>query len=56
MTIVCPADAEEMERFMKVSVDWPHPIYIRLAKGYDPIVTDPDKLCYRAGTDVPRGQ
>lgn len=42
MTIVCPADAEEMERFMEVSVDWPHPIYIRLAKGYDPIVTDPN--------------
>ncbi|MCJ2164139.1 MULTISPECIES: transketolase C-terminal domain-containing protein [unclassified Pseudodesulfovibrio] len=42
MTIVCPADAEEMERFMDVSVDWPHPIYIRLAKGYDPVVTDPD--------------
>jgi len=37
MTIVCPADAEEMERFMNVSVDWPHPIYIRLAKGYDPL-------------------
>lgn len=41
MTIVCPADAEEMERFMETSLDWPHPIYIRLAKGYDPIVTDP---------------
>jgi len=59
MTIVCPADAEEMERFMKVSVDWPHPIYIRLAKGYDPIVTDPDKpfvigqgQMYREGSDV----
>lgn len=59
MTIVCPADAEEMERFMKVSVDWPHPIYIRLAKGYDPIVTDPDVpftigkgQMYREGSDV----
>ena len=41
MTIVCPADAEEMERFMETTLDWPHPIYIRLAKGYDPIVTDP---------------
>ncbi len=41
MTIVCPADAEEMARFMNVSMEWPHPIYIRLAKGYDPIVTDP---------------
>ncbi|WP_419786637.1 transketolase family protein [Pseudodesulfovibrio sp.] len=59
MTIVCPADAEEMERFMRVSVDWPHPIYIRLAKGYDPIVSDPDRPfvigkgeVYGEGSDV----
>ena len=59
MTIVCPADAEEMERFMRVSVDWPHPIYIRLAKGYDPVVTDPAVpfvigrgVTYREGGDV----
>lgn len=42
MAIVCPADAEEMERFMETTLDWPHPIYIRLAKGYDPVVTNPD--------------
>ncbi|ADU62981.1 MAG: transketolase [Pseudodesulfovibrio sp.] len=59
MTVVCPADAEEMERFMDVSVDWPHPIYIRLAKGYDPVVTDPSVpfvigrgQMYRQGGDV----
>lgn len=39
MTIVAPADAEEMKRFMEVSLDWPHPIYIRLAKGGDAVVT-----------------
>ena len=39
MTIVVPADAEEMKRFMPLSVDHPGPIYIRLAKGFDPIVT-----------------
>lgn len=39
MTIVAPADAEEMKRFMAVSLDWPHPIYIRLGKGGDPVVT-----------------
>jgi len=39
MTIVAPADAEEMKRFMPLSVDHPGPIYIRLAKGFDPIVT-----------------
>ena len=39
MTVVSPADADEMRRFMLQSVDWPHPIYIRLGKGGDPIVS-----------------
>lgn len=40
MTIVAPADALEMKKFMQVSVDYPGPIFVRIAKGYDPIVTD----------------
>ena len=39
MTIVAPADADEMRRLMPQTVDYPGPIYIRVAKGYDPIVT-----------------
>jgi transketolase len=39
MTVVAPADADEMKRFMKVTPDWPHPIYIRLAKGGDEVIT-----------------
>jgi transketolase len=39
MAIVAPADAEEMRDFMPQTLDWPGPIYIRLAKGYDPVVT-----------------
>src|ERR1700736_2086628 len=39
MTIVAVCDADEMTRFMDVSIDWPGPIYIRLAKGGDPIVS-----------------
>ncbi len=39
MTIVAPADAGEMKRMMPKTVDLPGPLYIRLAKGYDPIVT-----------------
>jgi transketolase len=41
MTILAPADAEEMARVMPMTLDWPHPVYIRLAKGYDPVVTRP---------------
>ena len=40
MTIIAPADAEEMKRLVPCTVDHPGPIYIRVAKGGDPIVTD----------------
>ena len=42
MTIVAPADADEMRRLMPLTVDHDGPMYIRLAKGYDPIVTNDD--------------
>jgi transketolase len=42
MTVVAPADAEEMKRFMAVTPEWPHPIYIRLAKGGDEVITKPE--------------
>lgn len=39
MTIVAPCDAEEMRRLMPKTLDWPHPMYIRLGKGGDPVVS-----------------
>jgi transketolase len=39
MTVIAPCDADEMRRLMKQTLDWPHPIYIRLAKGGDKIVS-----------------
>jgi transketolase len=59
MAIVAPADADEMGRFMKRTLDWPGPIYIRLAKGGDPIVSCDDDgfeigkaIVRRRGSDV----
>ncbi len=43
MSIVAPADADEMNRLMPLTLEWSGPMYIRLAKGYDPIVTPPDE-------------
>ena len=42
MTIISPSDAEEMKRLMPHTLDWPNPIYIRLAKGGDPILAGKD--------------
>lgn len=52
MTVVAPADADEMRRLMPQTVDHPGPIYIRLAKGYDPIVTT-DEVPFRIGRALP---
>lgn len=42
MTIIAPSDAEEMKRLMPLTLDWPHPIYIRLAKGGDKVISKPE--------------
>jgi transketolase len=39
MTILAPADADEMRRLMPLTVDHPGPLYVRMAKGGDRIVT-----------------
>lgn len=42
LTIIAPADATEMKRVIDGSINIPGPIYIRLGKGGDPIVTTDD--------------
>ena len=51
MTVVAVCDAPEMTRFMRESVDWPLPIYIRLAKGGDPVVSR-DEHGFRIGKAI----
>lgn len=39
MAVVCPSDAEEMRQLMPQTLDYPHPMYIRIGKGFvDPVV------------------
>src|SRR5207237_10714257 len=59
MTIVAPCDAEEMKRLIPLTVEHQGPIYIRVAKGGDPIVSSPavpfaigKALPMRAGRDA----
>lgn len=59
MSIVAPADADQMNRLMPQTLEWKGPMYIRLAKGYDPIVTPSDEdfkigkpTVIQEGTDV----
>ena len=43
MTVTAACDAEEMTRLMEATLDWPHPIYIRLGKGGDPVISKPER-------------
>ncbi len=52
MTVVSVCDAKEMIRFMNVSLAWPTPIYIRLAKGGDPVVSR-DEFGFAIGKAIP---
>jgi transketolase len=59
MTIVAPCDAQEMKRLMPQTLEYDGPIYIRLGKGQEPIVSSPDKpfkigsaILVREGGDV----
>jgi transketolase len=59
MTVVAPADAEEMARLVPATLDVPGPVYIRVAKGGDPVVTRAEdgfeigkSIRLRAGDDV----
>lgn len=40
MSIICPSDANEMEHLMKETLIWKGPIYIRLARGGDEIISN----------------
>jgi len=52
MTIIAPADADEMRRLMPLTVDHDGPVYIRLGKGFDPIVTT-DNVPFEIGKAIP---
>lgn len=59
MSIVAPGDAEEMKMLMAETLDYPGPLYIRLAKGGDQIITQADTglligkaIRYRDGNEV----
>jgi transketolase len=52
MTVTAVCDAKEMVRLMNCTLDWPHPIYIRLAKGGD-LVVSREELGFAIGKAIP---
>lgn len=52
MTVTAVCDAKEMVRLMNATLTWPNPIYIRLAKGGDPVVSR-DENGFAIGKAIP---
>jgi transketolase len=52
MTILAPADAEEMARAIRATLHHDGPVYVRVAKGHDPVVTGATGE-FRIGRAVP---
>ena len=52
MTVTAVCDAKEMVRLMNATLAWPNPIYIRLAKGGDPVVSR-DENSFAIGKAIP---
>ena len=59
MAVCAPVDADEMGRLMDASLAWPGPLYVRVAKGGDPIVSRGDldfaigrAISMRAGGEI----
>ena len=59
MAVIAACDAPEMARLMPLTLDWDGPVYIRLAKGGDAVVSRSDAPCaigravpYAEGSDV----
>ncbi|MEO5344110.1 MAG: transketolase [Gammaproteobacteria bacterium SHHR-1] len=42
ISVLAPADAEQMKQLMPQTLDYPGPLYIRLGKGGDPVITQPE--------------
>src|SRR5580658_6474167 len=52
MTVTAVCDAKEMVRLMNCTLDCPNPIYIRLAKGGDPVISR-DENGFAIGKAIP---
>ena len=59
MTVISVSDAREMAVMMEQTLDWPGPIYIRLGKGGDTVVSEASDtfrigkaICKREGSDA----
>lgn len=52
MTIIAPADAHQIEKVMEAAVSYGHPIYVRCARGIEPLVYKDSDYKYEIGKAI----
>lgn len=52
MTIVSPADAGQIEKVMEAAVSYPHPMYVRCARGEEPLVYKDNSYDFEIGKAI----
>lgn len=52
LTVVAPADGNQLMEVIKASNDYPHPMYIRIQRGRDPVVY-PERKPFVVGKAIP---
>ncbi len=49
MTVIAPADGYETAKAVEACVDWEGPVYIRIGRGFEPLVHKDHKFDYKIG-------
>jgi transketolase len=52
MTVVSPTDARQLERLLDASIDYPYPMFIRVARGEEPLVYKDQNYEYQIGKSI----
>lgn len=52
LTVIAPADAGQIEKVMEAAVNYPHPIYVRCARGEEPLVYKNNDYKYEIGKAI----
>ena len=52
LAVISPADAGQIEKVMEAAVDYPHPIYVRCARGEEPLVYKDNSYKYEIGKAI----
>ncbi len=52
MTVIAPADGIETANAVRAAIEWPGPVYIRIGRGFEPVLYDTEEYGFQIGKAV----